>query len=192
MATMVYDSDLRTLNENELVYKISNRKNVDFHEESTFEDFLQQLTPGRKETALAVIELYTRMKAKKDNASRILSSLDIYTLMHPIMANLEVEESWAIFMNMASRVIKSQRISKGGLSSTAVDVRVILKEALLCNAVSIALVHNHPSGAIRPSREDDRLTKSLADACNILNIRLIDHVIVADGSFYSYADEGRI
>ena len=108
------------------------------------------------------------------------------------MANLEVEESWAIFMNMASRVIKSQRISKGGLSSTAVDVRVILKEALLCNAVSIALVHNHPSGAIRPSREDDRLTKSLADACNILNIRLIDHVIVADGSFYSYADEGRI
>ena len=93
MATMVYDSDLRTLNESELVYKISNRKNVNFHEESTFEDFLQQLTPGRKETALAVIELYTRMKAKKDNASRILSSLDIYTLMHPIMANLEVEES---------------------------------------------------------------------------------------------------
>ena len=192
MAAMVYDTDLRTLNESELVYKISNRKDVNFNEESTFEDFIQQLTPGRKETALAVIELYTRMKAKKDNANRILSSFDIYTLMHPVMANLEVEESWAIFMNMASRVIKTQRISKGGLSSTAVDVRIILKEALLCNAVSIALVHNHPSGAIRPSREDDRLTKSLTDACNILNIRLIDHVIVTDGHFYSYADEGRI
>ena len=192
MATVVYDSDMRTLNESELVYKISNRKNMDFNDDSTFEDFIQQLTPGRKETALAVIELYTRMKAKKDNADRILSSLDIYKLMHPIMANLEVEESWAIFMNMASRIIKIQRISKGGLSCTAVDVRVILKEALLCNAVSIALVHNHPSGAIRPSREDDRLTKSLADACNILNIRLVDHVIVADGSFYSYADEGRL
>lgn len=65
MAAMVYDSDLRTLNESELVYKISNRKDVNFNEESTFEDFIQQLTPGRKETALAVIELYTRMKAKK-------------------------------------------------------------------------------------------------------------------------------
>ena len=192
MAAMVYDSDMRTLNESELVYKISNRKNMDFNDDSTFEDFIQQLTPGRKETALAVIELYTRMKAKKDNADRILSSLDIYKLMHPIMATLEVEESWAIFMNMASRIIKTQRISKGGLSCTAVDVRVILKEALLCNAVSIALVHNHPSGAIRPSREDDRLTKSLADACNILNIHMVDHVIVTDGNFYSYNDEGRL
>ena len=192
MAAMVYDSDMRTLNESELVYKISNRKNMDFNDDSTFEDFIQQLTPGRKETALAVIELYTRMKAKKDNADRILSSLDIYKLMHPIMANLEVEESWAIFMNMASRIIKTQRISKGGLSCTVVDVRVILKEALLCNAVSIALVHNHPSGAIRPSREDDRLTKSLADACNILNIHMVDHVIVTDGNFYSYNDEGRL
>ena len=111
----------------------------------------------------------------------LLGSYDLY---HKIHRNL--------WVNMASRVIKTQRISKGGLSSTAVDVRVILKEALLCNAVSIALVHNHPSGAIRPSREDDRLTKSMADACNILNIRLVDHVIVTDGNFYSYADEGRI
>ena len=132
------------------------------------------------------------MKAKKDCAGKILSSHDIYRLMHPVMANLEVEEAWAVFMNMSSRIIKTQRISKGGISATAVDVRVILKEALLCNAVSIAIVHNHPSGAVRPSVEDDRLTKSMADACKVLNIRLIDHVIVTDGNFYSYAEEGRI
>lgn len=192
MATMVYDTDLRTLNESELVYRISNGKNVNFDEKSTFEDFIQQLTPGRKETALAVIELYKRLKIKKENAIRIFSSQDIYRMMHPVMADLDVEEAWVIYMNMATKIIKTQRISKGGLSGTAADIRIILRDALLCNATSLAIVHNHPSGNIRPSLEDDRLTTNLSDACKILNIRLIDHIIVTDGNFYSYADEGRI
>ena len=67
-----------------------------------------------------------------------------------------------------------------------------MKEALLCGAAALVLVHNHPSGSIRPSREDDRLTKELNTACQLMNIRIVDHVIVTDGSFYSYADEGRI
>ena len=108
------------------------------------------------------------------------------------MANLSVEECWCVFLNQGSRVIKKQRISKGGLTSTMVDVRVVMKEALLCGAAALALVHNHPSGSTRPSREDDNLTRQVCQSCELMNIRMVDHVIVTDGDFYSYADEGRI
>lgn len=84
------------------------------------------------------------------------------------------------------------KISAGGLAATAVDIRCILREALMKRAVSMALCHNHPSGSLRPSREDDCLTEHLDKAAKIMNIRLIDHVILTDGKYYSYADEGRI
>ena len=158
----------------------------------TFDDVMNQLTPGRKEVATAAVELYIRLKAKKEESPTITHSNDVYTQMIGLMADLGVEECWCIYLNQASRVIKKQRISKGGLSSTAVDVRVVMKEALLCGACALALVHNHPSGSTRPSREDDRLTKEVNTACELMNIRMVDHVIVTDGKFYSYADEGRI
>ena len=89
-------------------------------------------------------------------------------------------------------VIDKTHISRGGLAATAVDVRCILREALLKRAVSIVLCHNHPSGNIRPSSEDDRLTEQLRRSSEIMNVRLIDHIIVTDGNYYSYADEGRL
>lgn len=188
----LFDNDMRTLNESELVYKITNRKKIDLAEDYTFEDVINQLTPGRKEVAEAAVELYIRLKAKKDENPQIVSSKDVYRQMVGLMANLAVEECWCIYLNQASRVIKKQRISKGGLTMTAVDVRVVMKEALLCGASALALVHNHPSGSIRPSRDDDNLTRQVNTSCELMNIRMIDHVIVTDGAFYSYADEGRI
>ena len=188
----LFDNDMRTLNESELIYKISNRKKVELTEDFTFEDVINQLTPGRKEVAEAAVELYIRLKAKKEVTPQIASSKDVYRQMVSLMANLSVEECWCIYLNQASRVIKKQRISKGGLTSTMVDVRVVMKEALLCGAAALALVHNHPSGSTRPSREDDNLTRQVRQSCELMNIRMVDHVIVTDNDFYSYADEGRI
>ena len=188
----LFDNDMRTLNESELVYKITNRKKMELADDYTFDDVMNQLTPGRKEVATAAVELYIRLKAKKEESPTISNAKDVYNQMIGLMANLSVEESWCIYLNQASRTIKKQRLSKGGLTCTAVDVRVVIKEALLCGASALALVHNHPSGSIRPSREDDKLTKEVNTACQLMNIRMVDHVIVTDGSFYSYADEGRI
>ena len=188
----LFDNDMRTLNESELIYKISNRKKVELTEDFTFEDVINQLTPGRKEVAEAAVELYIRLKAKKEVTPQIASSKDVYRQMVGLMTNLSVEECWCVFLNQGSRVIKKQRISKGGLTSTMVDVRVVMKEALLCGAAALALVHNHPSGSTRPSREDDNLTRQVCQSCELMNIRMVDHVIVTDSDFYSYADEGRI
>lgn len=112
--------------------------------------------------------------------------------MSPVLTDLEVEEAWVLFLNHGSKLIRKQRISIGGLSATQVDVRVILKEALLCNAVAFCLIHNHPSGNINPSASDDRLTRMVFEAGNTLNIKLLDHVIVGNDKYFSYADEGRI
>lgn len=192
MTANVFQQDFRMLNEDELVYKISNRKNVQFDNESSFDDIINQLTPGRMEIALAAVELYTRKKAKNNLRDKIHSSTDVYRLMQPIMVNQEVEELWAIYMNMASRIVKMKRISVGGISQTIVDIRILLKEALLCNAVAMTICHNHPSGNARPSKADDQLTEKISKACKTMDIRFLDHVILADETYYSYADEGRL
>ena len=131
MQANVFQSDFRMLNEDELVYKISNRRNVLFDSESSFGDIVNQLTPGRMEIALAAVELYTRKKARNNLREKIHSSTDVYRIMQPIMVNQEVEELWAIYMNMASRIVKMKRISVGGIAQTLVDIRVLLKEAFL-------------------------------------------------------------
>ena len=122
----------------------------------------------------------------------ILSSKDVYDCFYPMMCDLATEECWVLLLNQASKIIDKVKISAGGLSATAVVVRCILREALLKRASAIVLCHNHPSGNIRPSKEDDLLTKHVAQASGCMDIRLVDHVILTDGAFYSYADEGRI
>ena len=192
MQANVFQSDFRMLNEDELVYKISNRKNVQFDSESSFGDIVNQLTPGRMEIALAAVELYTRKKARNNLREKIHSSTDVYRIMQPIMVNQEVEELWAIYMNMASRIVKMKRKSVGGIAQTLVDIRILLKEALLCNAVAMTICHNHPSGNVRPSSADDQLTEKISKACKTMDIRFLDHLIIADDTYYSYADEGRL
>lgn len=144
-------------------------------------------------TILAASELGKRRKAEEPGERKqIRCSQDIYSLCHPFMCDLPVEECWALLLNQASRVIDRVRIGQGGLASTVVDVRCVLREALLKRASSLVLCHNHPSGNIAPSREDDRLTQSLFQAAQTMNIRMLDHVIISDGAYYSYADEGRL
>lgn len=192
--------ECRHLSDAEVVYQLTNSKETSNQvnamlangSDVSIEDVCALLTPARREMALAVIELYKRIKERKNNRKTIHASTDVYEVMHPYMADLKVEECWAIYLNQAARIIRKQRISVGGLASTQVDVRVILREALTCNATSMILCHNHPSGNTRPSQDDDRLTHALLEAGRIMNIRLLDHVIVADGSHYSYGDEGRL
>lgn len=154
-------------------------------------ELFEHLTPSKKQIALAAVEVY-KMFSFRERRTQIYCSKDIYEEMKPCLTDLEVEESWVILLNQAHRVIKKVRISVGGISGTAVDIRVILKEAITASASAIALVHNHPSGNIRPSREDDQLTKSLNQAAEFMSIKLIDHLIFTDAAYYSYADDGRL
>ncbi len=149
--------------------------------------------PAKAITILAASELGKRRKEEEvKDRQRILSSKDVYEYFYPLMCDLPTEECWVLLLNQASKVIDRVRVGTGGLSATVVDVRCILREALLKRASAIALCHNHPSGSVRASREDDALTEQVKKAAQCMNIHLIDHLILTDGKFYSYADEGRM
>ena len=116
----------------------------------------------------------------------------IYNHMHPVMQDLDVEEFWVLLMNQHYRLIKKVKISHGGITETAVDIRIIIKEAVLANATILAVCHNHPSGGITPSKQDDNLTNQIHQACQLMRIHFMDHVIVTDGLYYSYHESGRV
>lgn len=140
---------------------------------------------------MAALELGRRRSdAKGLERVCVRSSADIFDIFHPLMRDLPTEEFWILLLNQANKVIDKVCISKGGIDQTAVDVRLILREALLQRATQIVLIHNHPSGNIRPSREDRNLTQAVKKSAEAMNIRLTDHVIVADGAFFSFNDEG--
>ena len=115
----------------------------------------------------------------------------IYNHMHPIMQDLDVEEFWLLMLNQNYRLIKKIRISHGGITETAVDIRIIMKEAVLTNCTILAVCHNHPSGNLSPSKQDDELTKSIKRACELMRIHFLDHVIITDGAYYSYHELGK-
>ena len=149
--------------------------------------------PAKAVTILAASELgKRRMEEAPKERKQIRCSKDIYELFLPLMCDLPVEECWILLLNQASKVIDRIRISQGGLAATQVDVRCILREALLKRAVSLVLCHNHPSGNTTPSGDDDRLTQVLRQGASTMNIRLLDHLIVTDGAYYSYSDEGKL
>ena len=145
-------------------------------------------------TVLAACELGKRRQLE-DAEERLDmgSATAIYNLMLPRMQDLDVEEAWIVLMNQHYRLIKDPiRISHGGISETAVDVRIAIKEALLANATILALCHNHPSNNIKPSREDDKLTERVKKACEVMRIHFLDHLIITDGHYYSYHEQGRL
>lgn len=144
-------------------------------------------------TIIAACELGKRRQATAPADRPDMGSAEaVYQQMLPKVQDLDTEEAWVLLMNQRFRLIKDVRLSHGGLSETAVDVRVILREALLANATVLTLVHNHPSGNCRPSGEDDRITQKLKRACETMRIYMVDHVIMTDGQYYSYAEEGRL
>ena len=144
-------------------------------------------------TILAACELGKRRQLEKAEERLDLgSAVAIYEHMHPLMQDLDVEEAWVLLMNRNFKLIKKVRISHGGISETAVDVRVIMKHAIMNNATVIALCHNHPSNNPRPSGDDDRLTKRMKEACQLMRIFFLDPLIITDGRYYSYHEEGKI
>jgi DNA repair protein RadC len=142
---------------------------------------------------VAALELGKRRKSEEIiKQNRILCSKDIYNYFHPLLCDLPHEEFWAIFLNKSNKIIDRIKISQGGVSETVVDGKIIYKEAIARLASQIVLCHNHPSGTPLPSPQDDATTMRLKRGFNLLDINLIDHVILSDGKYYSYADELRI
>lgn len=144
-------------------------------------------------TILAACELgKRRQREKAEERKQMSTAADIYEYMHTRMQDLDVEEAWVLLMNQNFRLIKDVRISHGGITETAVDIRIIIREAILANATIIALCHNHPSNNPRPSKDDDHLTERVQKACETMRIHLLDHIIVCDGVYYSYHEQGRL
>ena len=143
-------------------------------------------------TILAACELGKRRQAETPEERPDLSTATrIYNHMHPLMQDLDVEEFWALLMNQHYRLIKKVRISRGGITETSVDIRIIMREAVLANATILAVCHNHPSGSLTPSHADDELTKGIHRACELMKIHFMDHVIITDGHYYSFHEQGK-
>ena len=142
-------------------------------------------------TILAACELGKRRQMETpEERPDVGTATLIYNHMHPVLQDLDVEEFWLLLMNQNHRLIKKQRIAHGGISEVLVDIRILMKEALLANATIMAVCHNHPSGSLRPSQMDNELTTTLARACQLMHIRFLDHVIITDGAYYSYHEQG--
>ena len=147
--------------------------------------------PGKAVTIAAAFELGRRSAAELIVADRISVSSPkvVFRMMLPLLRGLDHEECWAIFLNRANYVLGKERMSVGGLESTVVDVKSILRRALEKKASGVILVHNHPSGSALPGQADIRQTGLLKKALQTCEIQLLDHVIVAEDSWYSFADE---
>jgi len=140
---------------------------------------------------LAAMELGRRRKSSEiDTDQKIRSSNDVYTIFHPMLSDLKYEEFWLIYLNRSNRIICRHKISQGGISGTITDVRLIMKKALELLASSIIICHNHPSGNREPSEADKRITTKIKDASAYFDISLLDHLIVTDNGYYSFADNG--
>lgn len=124
--------------------------------------------------------------------TQIKSSTDIYNMMRVKLQRLEYEEFWVLYLSRSNRVIFEECMSKGGVSGTVTDVRLILKRAIELLASGIILVHNHPSGNLRPSPDDDRITTKAKEAAKLLDINVLDHLIITPTNYFSYNDNGRL
>ncbi len=139
---------------------------------------------------VAAMELARRRKLEplkrkqKVNASRI-----VFEIMQPILGELPHEEFWVLYLNNANNIISMEGLSKGGITGTLIDIRLLLKKALQHNAVGLILAHNHPSGSLKPSKEDKNITQKIKIAAQSLDIKVLDHLIIAESGYFSFSDE---
>lgn len=144
-------------------------------------------------TISAALELGNRRKTNEvRERARITQSRDLFELFEPILLDLKHEEFWVALLNGANKVLDVKRLTQGGTRQTVVDIPMILKMSLEKSAPAIAVAHNHPSGQDNPSREDDTITQRIKKGCEAIDVRLLDHIIIAGGKYYSFADEGKI
>lgn len=157
---------------------------------------LQRIKGVGKKQALKICAMFAISRRKSEaeiiRKTQISSSRDAYQVLKPFIADLPYEEFWILLLNRANKLIKKARISEGGISSTTVDPKKIFHICLEYHATGIILGHNHPSGNIVPSDADRKITQSIANSGKILEIDVLDHIIVCETDFYSFADEGML
>ncbi len=144
-------------------------------------------------TIIAALELGRRRKLEEALIrEKMITSKDAFLVFHPILADLQHEEAWVIFLNRANKVIERKKISAGGIAASVVDPKIIMKEAVERLASGIILGHNHPSGSCFPSEPDKIITQKLKEACSVFDISFWDHLIIAGNNYFSFADENII
>lgn len=142
-------------------------------------------------TIIAALELGRRRRSEDAlELTKVTSSKSVFEIMQPIIGELPHEEFWVLYLNNSNKVVYKTQISKGGITGTVVDTRIIYKIALEHNATSVILTHNHPSGVLLASDADKQITKKLKEAGKYLDILVLDHIIVTEKSYFSFADEG--
>lgn len=142
-------------------------------------------------TIAAAMELGRRRRGEEAvKQKKITSSISVFELMQPVMGELGHEEFWILFLNNSNKVIQKRQLSMGGITGTLVDVRLVMKTALECGATALILTHNHPSGTLKPSEPDKLLTNKMKKAASSLDIKILDHIIITEKSYFSFADEG--
>lgn len=146
--------------------------------------------------AISIITALELGKRRKESEAaelkKITSSQDAFQILQPFMGDLLHEEFWVLYLSNANKVLKKEQLSIGGMTGTVADVRKIYKAALEQNATAIIIAHNHPSGTLRASQADIQLTKKVKEGGNILDIKLLDHLIITEKNYYSFADEGAL
>ena len=136
------------------------------------------------------LELGRRRRGEEvQELTKISSSTHVFELMQPILGDLQHEEFWVILLNNSNKIINKSALSKGGITGTLVDLRLLFKNALAFGAVSLILAHNHPSGTLKPSKADLEITKRIKNGAATLDLKLLDHLIITDKSYFSFADE---
>lgn len=151
---------------------------------------IKGIGPAKSITIVAALELGRRRKVADVKENRkITSSRDAYHILYPCLSDLNHEEIWALLMNRSNQVVKKMLVSRGGISSTVVDIRLILREALNVYASAIILGHNHPTNNLSPSEQDLKITSKLKAAAKLMDINLLDHLIICGNKYYSFADE---
>lgn len=171
----------------------SNENNLNQLGKQSIQQLLQFKGIGEAKaiTIIAALELGKRRRLEEaKQLTQIKSSKDVFEHMQPLIGDLQNEEFWVLLLNNSNKIIQKIQLSKGGLTATLVDVRLLFKQALEHFATAIILVHNHPSGQLKPSDADKNITRKIADAGNVLEIKLLDHIIVTEHDYFSFADDG--
>jgi len=162
---------------------------------ATIEDLTQYKGMGKAKaiTILAACQLANkRLEEELEPRQKLKETKDAFLYFRPRMQDLTVEECHLLMLSPGLKIINSVMLSHGGLAGTSVDLRELLRQALLAQATSVILCHNHPSGNVNPSKEDDTLTTRVAQACQTMGIRFLDHLIISDDKYFSYSEQGKL
>ena len=197
LLAILMGSGTRNITAVELARKILGKAGNNLHElgRQSLGDLLKikGVGPAKAISVMAAMELGRRRAGiHQTEKIPVKSSETVFNIFHPLLGDLDHEEFWLLMLNRANKVLGRFKVSQGGLSGTVIDTRIILKKALDNLASSIIVCHNHPSGNNQPSDADVKITEKLKKAAEMLEIKMLDHVIIADKSYFSFADEGLI